>query len=93
MKFTVLISEYDALKRLGISDPKDFIKKHFKNEHMVYLSTCCTGRAMQEQIEASVEEALADGSWVDIMVSTYSITGVITNCSVEDIYSSTKYLF
>ncbi|XP_053396897.1 E3 UFM1-protein ligase 1-like isoform X3 [Mercenaria mercenaria] len=59
--------EYDALKRLGISDPKDFIKKRFKCEHMIYLGTCCMGRALQEQVEASMEEALADGTWVDIM--------------------------
>lgn len=56
------------MKRLGISDPKDFVKKRFKSEPIVYLSSCCAGRAIQEQVESSVEEALADGSWVDIMV-------------------------
>jgi hypothetical protein len=68
LKLYCFILEYDAMKRLGISDPKDFIKKRFKSDNLIYLSTCCTGRAIQEQIEASVEEALADGTWVDIMV-------------------------
>lgn len=59
--------EYDSLLRLGITDPKGFIKKRYKSESIVYLSTCCAGRGLQEHIEASVEEALSDGSWVDIM--------------------------
>ena len=35
----------------------------------MYLSTCCAGPAIQDQIEASVEEALSNSSWVDILVS------------------------
>lgn len=65
----ISISEYDALRRLGISDPKDFVKKRLKSEHIVYLNSCCVGRTIQEQVESSVEEALAEGSWVDIMAS------------------------
>ena len=61
--------EYDALQRLGITDPKGFIKKRYKSEPLVYLSTCCAGPAIQDQIEASVEEALSNSSWVDILVS------------------------
>ncbi|XP_033740513.1 E3 UFM1-protein ligase 1-like [Pecten maximus] len=59
--------EYDSLSRLGISDPKGFIKKRFKSEPLTYLSTCCAGVGIKEQIEASVEEALQDNSWVNIM--------------------------
>ncbi|XP_060085103.1 E3 UFM1-protein ligase 1-like [Ylistrum balloti] len=59
--------EYDSLSRLGISDPKSFIKKRFKSEPLTYLSTCCAGVGIKEQIEASVEEALQDNSWVNIM--------------------------
>ena len=66
--FFSIFSEYDSLLRLGITDPKGFIKKRYKSEPIVYLSTCCAGRGLQEHIEASVEEALSDGSWVDIMV-------------------------
>ncbi|OWF52506.1 E3 UFM1-protein ligase 1-like [Mizuhopecten yessoensis] len=59
--------EYDSLSRLGISDSKGFIKKRFKSEPLTYLSTCCAGVGIKEQIEASVEEALQDNSWVNIM--------------------------
>ncbi|XP_069138905.1 E3 UFM1-protein ligase 1-like [Argopecten irradians] len=59
--------EYDSLSRLGISDPKGFIKKRFKSEPLTYLSTCCAGVGIKEQIEASVEEALQENAWVNIM--------------------------
>ncbi|XP_041352630.1 E3 UFM1-protein ligase 1-like [Gigantopelta aegis] len=59
--------EYDSLSRLGIPDCKNYIKKRFKDEQLVYLSTCCCGKAIQDQIESSVDEALSSGTWVDIM--------------------------
>ena len=64
-----LLSEYDSLSRLGIPDCKNYIKKRFKDDQLVYLSTCCCGRAIQDQIESSVDEALSSGTWVDVMVS------------------------
>ena len=63
-----LLSEYDSLSRLGIPDCKNYIKKRFKDDQLVYLSTCCCGRAIQDQIESSVDEALSSGTWVDVMV-------------------------
>ena len=65
----MIIAEYDAMKRLGITDPKDFVKKRFKSEPIVFLSSCCAGHDIQEQVESSVDEALSEGSWVDVMVS------------------------
>ncbi|KAK3097920.1 hypothetical protein FSP39_014469 [Pinctada imbricata] len=59
--------EYDSMVRLGITDPKAFIKKRFKTEPLTYLGTCCAGVGIKDQIEASVEEALAENSWADIM--------------------------
>ncbi|KAJ8315850.1 hypothetical protein KUTeg_008000 [Tegillarca granosa] len=59
--------EYDSLTRLGITDPKSFIKKRFKSEPITYLSTCCAGSALKEQMEASAEDALQSDSWVDIL--------------------------
>ncbi|KAH3737387.1 hypothetical protein DPMN_043979 [Dreissena polymorpha] len=56
------------MKRQGISDPKDFIRKRFPGEPIVYLSTCCVGRGIQDGVETAVEEALETGTWVDIKV-------------------------
>ncbi|KAL5009741.1 hypothetical protein ScPMuIL_012046 [Solemya velum] len=78
--------EYDAMNRLGITDPKGFIKKRYKSEKPIFLSTCCSGRAIQDQIEASVEEALSTGAWTDIMplvptiFSTSDVNQLLTNC-------------
>nr|CAD7414057.1 unnamed protein product [Timema poppensis] len=62
--------EYDALSRLGISDPKTFVSKHFPGEKLLLLSTCAVGKQLFEQVEASVEEAVTTGSWIDVMVGT-----------------------
>nr|CAD7459321.1 unnamed protein product [Timema tahoe] len=59
--------EYDALSRLGISDPKTFVSKHFPGEKLLLLSTCAVGKQLFEQVEASVEEAVTTGSWIDVM--------------------------
>lgn len=79
--------EYDSLIRLGIADPKSFIKKRFKGEPITYLDTCCAGAGIKDQIEASVEEALAYDTWVDIMPLLPSIFGIedgnqiLTDCT------------
>ncbi|CAL1533609.1 unnamed protein product [Lymnaea stagnalis] len=59
--------EYDALVRLGISDPKGYIKKKFKNETLTFLSSCCVGAGISDQVQYSVDEALNLGVWLDVM--------------------------
>ncbi|GBL86155.1 E3 UFM1-protein ligase 1 [Araneus ventricosus] len=59
--------EYDAVARLGILDPKTYLKKMFKNEGLTYLTSCCVGKNIINQVEAALEEALNSGTWVDIM--------------------------
>ena len=55
--------------RLGISEPKSYIKKKLKSDvHIEFLESCCIGKVIREQIEAEVEEALSNDSWVDILV-------------------------
>lgn len=59
--------EYDSLNRLGISDPKKYAKKLLKNDNLLFLSTCCCGAPLEDQIEAAIEEALSTEAWVDVM--------------------------
>nr|XP_022294660.1 E3 UFM1-protein ligase 1-like isoform X1 [Crassostrea virginica] len=59
--------EYDTLVRLGISDPKTFIKKHFKSESIIYLKRVCVGSGLIDQIEASIEEAISTDGYSDVM--------------------------
>nr|XP_034332710.1 E3 UFM1-protein ligase 1 isoform X2 [Crassostrea gigas] len=58
--------EYDTLIRLGISDPKTFIKKHFKSEPIVYLKRVCVGSGLIDQTEASIEEAMSTDGYADV---------------------------
>ncbi|XP_053998251.1 E3 UFM1-protein ligase 1 homolog [Hylaeus anthracinus] len=58
--------EYDALTRLGISDPPNFVKRHFPNEDIIFLDSVAVGTIISEQVDANIEEAIATGSFVDI---------------------------
>lgn len=58
--------EYDALIRLGISDPPNFIKRHFPNENIIFLDSVAVGTSIRDQIDSNIEEAIATGSFVDI---------------------------
>ncbi|XP_076076266.1 E3 UFM1-protein ligase 1-like [Mytilus galloprovincialis] len=79
--------EYDSLIRLGIADPKSYIKRRFKDEAMTYLGTCCIGAAIKDQVEASVEEADTNDTWIDIMpvlpsiFSMEDVKQILTECS------------
>lgn len=63
---TFQFSEYDALSRLGFSDPQNFVKRHFANEKLTILDSVAVGSAVTDQVDANVEEAAATGSFADI---------------------------
>lgn len=58
--------EFDALSRLGIPDAVNYIKKRYKNTQLLFLKATCVGQGLVDQVEASVEEAISSGTWVDI---------------------------
>ncbi|XP_006881266.1 PREDICTED: E3 UFM1-protein ligase 1 [Elephantulus edwardii] len=58
--------EFDALSRLGIPDAVSYIKKRYKNTQLLFLKAACVGQGLVDQVEASVEEAISSGTWVDI---------------------------
>lgn len=64
--------EFDAVKRLGIRNPKGHLKNAFRDATV--LDTCVIGSAIEDLVTATVEEALEAGSFVDIMYwSRYSV--------------------
>ncbi|KAJ7341763.1 hypothetical protein JRQ81_006757 [Phrynocephalus forsythii] len=68
--------EFDALSRLGIPDPVNYIKKRYKSLQLLFLKASCVGQEMVDQVEASVDEALSSGTWVDIaplLPSSFSV--------------------
>ncbi|XP_016421248.1 E3 UFM1-protein ligase 1 [Sinocyclocheilus rhinocerous] len=58
--------EFEALTRLGIPDPVSYIKKRFKSSKLLFLKSACVGKAIVDQLEASVEEAINSATWVDL---------------------------
>ncbi|XP_069582446.1 E3 UFM1-protein ligase 1 [Ranitomeya imitator] len=58
--------EYDSLSRLGIPDPVGYIRKRYKSASLIYLKSVCAGQSILDQVEASAEEAISSGSWLDI---------------------------
>lgn len=58
--------EFDALSRLGIPDAISYIKKRYKTAQLLFLKAACVGQGLVDQVEASVEEAISSGTWVDI---------------------------
>ncbi|KAK2497694.1 hypothetical protein MC885_002246 [Smutsia gigantea] len=58
--------EFDALSRLGIPDAVSYIKKRYKTTQLLFLQAACVGQGLVDQVEASVEEAISSGTWVDI---------------------------
>jgi len=60
--------EYDAVARLGISDPTSFIKKKYHSTSgLVFLNSCCVGPSIVDQLEVSIDEALTNGGWCDVL--------------------------
>ncbi|NXF97541.1 UFL1 ligase, partial [Eubucco bourcierii] len=70
--------EFDALYRLGIPDPAAYIKKRYKSTQLLFLRAACVGQEIMDQVEASVEEAINSGSWIDVA------TLLPSSLSVED---------
>ncbi|XP_078504358.1 E3 UFM1-protein ligase 1 [Lissotriton helveticus] len=59
--------EFDAVTRLGIPNAVNYIRKRYKSAQLLFLKAACVGREIVDQVEASVEEAISSGTWVDIL--------------------------
>lgn len=74
--------EYEAVARLGVSDAKSFIKRTIDTESVTFLSKCCVGRTILDQIESALDECISSASYLDVGSILPSIMGE------EDIESS-----
>ncbi|XP_023934136.2 E3 UFM1-protein ligase 1 homolog [Bicyclus anynana] len=59
--------EYDALTRLGISDPKGYIKRVLSHEDLTFLRSCAIGSQIKQQLETALEECIASKSYLDVV--------------------------
>lgn len=58
--------EYDAVARLGVSEPVSFIKKKFPAGGLTFLGSCCVGPGLVEQLDSCMEDSLVSGGWCDL---------------------------
>ncbi|XP_072932763.1 E3 UFM1-protein ligase 1 homolog [Epargyreus clarus] len=65
--------EYDALSRLGLSDPKGYVKRVLPNEDLTFLSSCVIGAQIKQQLETALEECIASKSYLDVVNSLPSV--------------------
>lgn len=65
--------EYDALARLGISDPKGYVRRVLSNEDMTFLSSCVIGSQIKQQLEIALEECISSKSYLDVVALLPSV--------------------
>lgn len=61
------ITEYETLKKLGISDPQGFFKRHMVEEQLILLRSVAVGPTILDQVTANVEEVIASATLIDIL--------------------------
>ena len=57
--------DLDAAARLGISDPRAFVEKHYPGS--VFLKTYCLGDLIFKQAQEAIQENLENPGWVDVV--------------------------
>ncbi|KAI4479625.1 hypothetical protein M0804_011022 [Polistes exclamans] len=58
--------EYDALIRLGISDPKYTIKKYFPNDDIIFLASVAVNDIIVDQIKTIANDIINTKSFIDV---------------------------
>lgn len=74
--------EYDALSRLGLSDPKGYVKRMLTNEDLTFLSSCVIGSQIKQQLETALEECIASKSYLDVVSL---LPSVLTDTDIENV--------
>lgn len=74
--------EYDALSRLGISDPKSYVRRILTNESLTFLSSCVIGSHIKQQLEIALEECIASKSYLDVISL---LPSVLTDTDIENV--------
>ncbi|KAI5646041.1 e3 UFM1-protein ligase 1 domain-containing protein [Phthorimaea operculella] len=77
--------EYDALSRLGISDPKGYVRRTLPNEDLTFLSSCVIGPQIKVQLETALEECIASKSYLDVVSLLPSI---LSDTDIENVLDS-----
>lgn len=60
--------DYEAMNSVGITDPTSYISRMQLGKELIGLSTCSIGPKILDDVSAAIEESIASGTWIDIMV-------------------------
>lgn len=66
-------ADYEAMASVGITDPPLYVSRMQLNKELVALATCSIGLQKLDDIAAAIEESIASGTWIDIMVYLFYI--------------------
>lgn len=77
--------EYDALTRLGLSDPKGYVKRVLPNEDLTFLSSCVIGTLISQQVETALDECIASKSYLDVVSL---LPTILSDADIENVIDS-----
>ena len=63
------VSEYDALRRLGVGDAAGFVKRRYGAADLTHLTSCCVGPSVRERLDAELQVLVGSAGWLDAAVS------------------------
>jgi hypothetical protein len=64
------------LKKIGITDPDNYVKTLFQNQTVQYLSSSCFAGYFLDSIESEIEDSLTRNGYSDLSVNKR----IIRNC-------------
>lgn len=53
---------------VGITDPTSYISRMQLGKELITLATCAIGYKRLNHVSATIDESIASGTWIDIMV-------------------------
>uniref|UniRef100_A0A182IMR2 E3 UFM1-protein ligase 1 homolog n=1 Tax=Anopheles atroparvus TaxID=41427 RepID=A0A182IMR2_ANOAO len=57
---------YESIAKLGVADVKGVVQKYLPGEKMVHMKNCIVGSKLMDQVQSSMEECIATGSYLDV---------------------------
>lgn len=63
-----IITDYEAMNSVGITDPTSYLSRMQFSKELIALTTCSVGPKILDDVFAAIEESIASGTWIDIMV-------------------------
>lgn len=56
------------MNSVGITDPISYISRMQIGKELIALTTCSVGPKVLDDVFGAIEESIASGTWIDIMV-------------------------